>query len=147
MSASELPSEACPFCVLDDPDVTVYSDALVQALVSRRPINRFHVIVVPRLHVERLPDLSPNVAAAAIHAAQRIGQAIAAAGAADGITYITEDDLTGQGYNLVAHWKLHVIARYRDDRVQIEWNGREELGHADRADVATAIRVQLEQAT
>jgi len=145
--SSSLADDACPFCVLDDPDVSVHTDALVQALVSRRPINRFHVIVVPRVHVERLPDLAPNIAAAAVHAAQRIGRAIAAAGNADGITYITEDDLTGQGYNLVAHWKLHVIARYRDDRVRIEWSGREELGHADRADVASAIRTQLSQST
>lgn len=72
---------------------------------------------------------------------------MAAAGKVDGITYITEDDLTGQGYNLVAHWKLHVIARYRDDSVRIEWNGREELGHAARAAVATAIRATLVPAT
>lgn len=146
MPDTDVAPKACPFCVLDDPEVTVYSDALVRALVSRRPINRFHVIVVPRLHVERLPDLAPSIAAAAIHAAQRTGRAIAEAGKVDGITYITEDDLTGQGYNLVAHRKLHVIARYRDDSVRIEWNGREELGHAARADVATAIRAQLAQA-
>lgn len=143
MPDTEVAPKACPFCVLDDPEVTVYSDELVQALVSRRPINRFHVIVVPRLHAERLPDLAPCVAAAAILAAQRIGRAMAAAGTVDGITYITEDDLTGQGYNLVAHWKLHVIARYRDDSVRIEWNGREELGHAARAEVAAAIRATL----
>lgn len=145
MPADDQPVEACCFCVLDDPEVTVYSDALVQALASRRPINRFHEIVVPRRHVERPPDLSPSVAAAAIHAAQRIGRGIASAGDVDGITYITEDDLTGQGYNLVAHWKLHVIARYRNDRVRIEWNGREELGHAARAEVAIAVRAELER--
>ena len=41
MSDSDVPPQACPFCVLDGPDVTVYADALVQALISRRPINRF----------------------------------------------------------------------------------------------------------
>jgi len=133
----------CPFCALDDPEMTVYADALVQALVSRAPINQYHVIVVPRVHAERLPDLPPSVATAAIHVAQRIGRAIASAGSPDGITYITEDDLTGQRYNLVAHWKLHVIARYRDDGVRLEWNRRDDPGTSVRAGIASAVRAHL----
>lgn len=128
--------------------MTVYADRLVQAVVSNRPINRYHVIIVPRRHAERLPDLPPDVAAAAIHVAQRIGRAIVEAGAPDGITYITEDDLTGQGYNLVPHWKLHVIARYRDDNVRLEWNRHDDpAGEAMRADIAAGIRRQLAPAT
>jgi histidine triad (HIT) family protein len=96
---------ACPFCALDDPAVTVWADALVQAVVSRRPINGDHVLIVPRVHVERRPDLPPETAAAVVSAAQRVARAVAAAAAPDGITYVTEDDLTGQGYNRVAHWK------------------------------------------
>lgn len=138
----------CPFCGLDDPAMTVYADRLVQAVVSTRPINRYHVIIVPRIHAERLPDLPPDVAAAAIHLAQRVGGAIIDAGVPDGITYITEDDLTGQGYNLMAHWKLHVIARYRDDGVRLEWNRHDDPGgDTTRAQIAAAIRRQLAPAT
>ena len=137
---SDLP---CPFCALDDPDVTVYADNLVQALVSRSPINRYHVIIVPRLHWERLTDLPPDVATAAIHIAQRIGEAVGRAGTPDGITYITEDDLTGQGYNLVAHWKLHVIARYQGDGVRLEWPRGDDPGTSVRAGIASAIRAHL----
>jgi len=133
----------CDFCALDDPTMTVYADDLVQALVSRSPINRYHVIVVPRMHAERFPDLPADVAAAVVHAAQRIGRAIAGAGSPDGITYITEDDVTGQGYNLVAHWKLHVIARYRDDGVRLDWNRRDDPGASVRADVASAVRAYI----
>ncbi len=128
--------------------MTVFTDALVQAVVSKRPINRYHVIIVPRSHAERLPDLPPDVAAAAMHAAQRIGRAIVDAGKPDGITYITEDDLTGQGYNLVAHWKLHVIARYRDDGVRLDFNRHDDPGgDAMRAEIAAGIRRQLAPAT
>lgn len=142
------PARPCPFCDLDDPAFTVHADALVQALVSRRPINRYHVIVVPRLHYERLADLPADVAAAAMHAAQLVGRAIADSGVPDGITYITEDDLTGQGYNLVAHWKLHVIARYRDDGVRLEWNRTDAHGSdATRAEIAEGIRRQLRGTT
>jgi histidine triad (HIT) family protein len=136
----------CPFCTLDDPDVTVWSDALVQAVVSRAPINEYHVIVVPRAHVERLPDLAPEVAAAAVAAAQRVARAIGAAARPDGITYITEDDLTGQGYNLVAHWKLHVIARFRGDAVRLDWARGEDPGPAARALIAAAVRAHVASA-
>jgi histidine triad (HIT) family protein len=143
----QVPDLPCPFCALDDPEVTVYSDALVQALVSRAPINRYHVIIVPRVHAERLSDLAPDVAAAAIHVAQLIGRAVSIVAAPDGITYITEDDLTGQGYNLVAHWKLHVIARYRDDNVRIEWNRADDPGTSVRAEIASSIRAHIATTT
>ena len=136
----------CPFCVLDDPQVTVYADATVQALVSRAPINEYHVIVVPRLHVERFGDLPPNVLVAAVECAQRIGRAITAVARPDGITYITEDDITGQGYNQVAHWKLHVIARFAGDAVRLEWGRVADPGAARRAALAADIRSHLEGA-
>lgn len=139
-----VPASDCPFCALDEAGATVYADDVLRAVVSRAPINRFHVLIVPRLHAERLPDLPRDIAAAAIQAAQRIGRAIAAAGAPDGIVYMTEDDLTGQGYNLVAHWKLHVIARYRDDAVRLQWNRTEDPGAAERAEIASTIRSRLD---
>jgi histidine triad (HIT) family protein len=133
----------CPFCVLDDPAVTVWADAHVQALVSRRPINSYHVIVVPRAHVERLPDVPPATAASVWAAAAHVARAIGAVARPDGITYVTEDDLTGQGYNLVAHWKLHVIARFRGDAVHLEWGRGPDPGEAARADVAAALRADI----
>ena len=139
-----VPASDCPFCALDEAGATVYADDVLRAVVSRAPINRFQVLIVPRLHAERLPDLPRDIAAAAIQAAQRIGRAIAAAGAPDGIVYMTEDDLTGQGYNLVAHWKLHVIARYRDDAVRLQWNRTEDPGAAERAEIASTIRSRLD---
>ena len=133
----------CPFCVMDDASVTVWADAHVQAVVSRRPINGWHVIVVPRAHVERLPDVPREVSASVWEAAGRVARAMAAVARPDGITYVTEDDLTGQGYNLVAHWKLHVIARFRDDGVHLEWGRGPDPGEAARADIAAALRTDI----
>ncbi|MBC7788354.1 MAG: HIT family protein [Anaerolineae bacterium] len=134
---------ACPFCLLNDPDVTVFADALVQALVSRAPINRYHVIIVPRAHLERFAEVPAATMAAVVSVAQRIGSAIALAATPDGITYITDDDLTGRGYNLVAHWKLHVIARFRDEAVRIDWARTEDPGPTVRASLAADIRRHL----
>lgn len=133
---------ACPFCTLDDPRVTVWADAHVQAIVSRAPINRHHVLVIPRQHVERLPDVPIDVAAVWA-SARRVARAIAAVARPDDITYVTEDDFTGQGYNLVAHWKLHVVARFRGDAVRLEWGRGEDPGDAERAGIAAALRADL----
>jgi histidine triad (HIT) family protein len=133
----------CSFCVLDDPAVTVWADAHAQAVVSRRPINGYHVIIVPRAHVEQLPDVPQATAASVWAAAAHVARAIATVAHPDGITYVTEDDLTGQGYNLVAHWKLHVIARFRDDAVRLEWGREPDLGEAARADIAAALRTNI----
>ena len=133
----------CPFCALDDPAVTVWADAHVQAVVSRRPINGYHVIVVPRAHVERLPDVQSETAASVWAAAGHVARAIAAVARPDGIAYVTEDDLTGQGYNLVAHWKLHVIPRFRGDAVRLEWGREPDPGEAARAGIAAVIRTAI----
>ena len=140
---SKADGSACPFCELNDPDVTVYADTLVQALVSRAPINRYHVIIVPRAHAERFPEIPAATMAAVLAATQRVGSAIASAAAPDGITYITDDDLTEQRYNLVALWKLHVIARFQNEAVRIDWARTADPGPTVRAELAGDIRQHL----
>jgi diadenosine tetraphosphate (Ap4A) HIT family hydrolase len=136
---------ACPFCTHNDPTVTVWADAHVQAIVSRAPINGSHVLVVPRRHLERFTDVPADVAASVWEAARRVARAIEASAAPDGIVYLTEDDLTGQGYNLVAHWKLHVIARFRGDAVRLEWGRGPDPGHDVRAGLAERLRAGFAQ--
>lgn len=133
----------CPFCDFDDGEVVIYQDRYVRAVVAKQPIHDYHVLIVPRVHAERLPDLPPEHAAAAIHAAQRVVRAILRAAAPDGITYITEDDITGQGYNLVAHWKLHIVPRYKEDGVQLKWARRTDPGPEARAEIATVLQAHL----
>ncbi|HEX8298587.1 MAG TPA: HIT family protein [Rubricoccaceae bacterium] len=133
----------CPFCDFDEPDVTVYRDDLVLAIVSRAPINRHHVMVLPREHVEHLPDLPAATAARLIHVVQRVSRAVREASGADAVTHITEDDVAGGGYNLVAHLKLHVIPRFTGDAVVMQWNREADPGTAVRAGYAQAVRERL----
>jgi histidine triad (HIT) family protein len=138
-----MPPDDCPFCGFDEPDVTVYADDLVLAVVSRRPINRHHVMVFPRTHVEHLPDVPPATAERMIRVAQRVSRAVREASGCDAVTHITEDDVAGGGVNLVAHLKLHVIPRFSDDGVVMDWNRDEDPGDAVRAGYARAVRERL----
>lgn len=140
--AKPLPAR-CPFCGFSDDGVTVYSDAYVQAFMSFQPINGWHVLVVPREHFERFSDIPVPVLVAISMAAQAVARAMEAAAKPDGITIITEDDFKDVGFNLVPHWKLHVIARYKDDAVKLEWGRTPDSGPATRAGAASILRKHL----
>jgi histidine triad (HIT) family protein len=133
----------CPFCGFDDPAVTVYADAHVQAFMSLQPINGWHVLVVPRDHYERFADIPVPVMVSITMAAQSVARAMKAAARPDGVTIITEDDYTDAGFNLIPHWKLHVIARYKGDAVKLEWGRKAEEGPSTRAGAAAILRKQL----
>lgn len=138
-----MPKADCPFCGFDEPGVTVYDDDLVLAILSRAPINRHHVMVLPREHFEHLPELPAVTAARLVHVAQRVSRAVREAAQADAVTHITEDDVAGAGYNLVAHVKLHVIPRFKGDAVVMEWNREADPGPDVRAGYAQAVREHL----
>ncbi len=133
----------CPFCGFDEPDVTVYEDDLVLAILSRAPINRHHVMVLPREHFEHLTELPAATAARLVHVAQRVSRAVRETAGADAVTHIMEDDVAGGGYNLVAHLKLHVIPRFKGDAVVMEWNREADPGPEVRAGYTRAIRERL----
>src|SRR5262245_46479275 len=96
-------SSECSFCRLDEPAVTMYRDATVQAFISLAPINRYHVVVAPRAHYEHLTELPTTTMVAAVSLAQRLSAAIVAVARPDALTLMSDDDLTGAGFNQVAH--------------------------------------------
>lgn len=134
---------SCPFCGFDEPQVTVYADAHVQAFISTSPINRYHVIVTPRMHYERLPDIPYAILCSVMKQAQHLSRAIASVAKPDAISLLSDDDLTGSGFNLVAHWKLHLIPRYKNDAVAIDWNREADPGPVVRAGYCNEIRGSL----
>jgi histidine triad (HIT) family protein len=133
----------CPFCRFNDPAVTVWSDQYVQAFMSLRPINGWHVLIVPRDHYERFADIPVPVMVAVMMAAQSVSRAMEAVANPAGITFITEDDFKDVGYNLIPHWKLHVIARYENDAVKLDWGGARDTGPATRSGAASILRDHL----
>ena len=138
-----MPQADCPFCEFNEPAVTVYADDLILAILSLRPVNRHRVMVLPRAHAEHLSELPPATAERLIRVAQQVSRAVREASGADGVLHITEDDVTGGGYNLVAHLKLHVIPRFKGDAVVMEWNREADPGPEVRAGYAHAVRSRL----
>src|SRR4029450_8440080 len=114
-------TSGCSFCGLDQPAVTVFEDAQVKAFISLSPINCYHMLIVPKLHHQHLVEVPHETLASVMRMAQHMSAAIRTVARPDAISLWSDDDLTGSGFNLVAHWKLHVIPRYRNDAVVIDW--------------------------
>jgi galactose-1-phosphate uridylyltransferase len=71
--------QSCTFCQIILGQATchkIYEDEHSIAILDIQPIRRGHALVIPKAHVERLSDLSPELAAALGVAVSRIADAI-----------------------------------------------------------------------
>ncbi|MBI1973861.1 hypothetical protein HYS54_03525 [Candidatus Micrarchaeota archaeon] len=56
------------------------------------------------------------------------------------MTHISDDDISKMDLNEVEHFKIHVIPRFRNDRVSLSWGRGPEPGIAARAKTASEIK-------
>lgn len=97
--AGDLPADV----VLDEPDVLAFLD--------RRPVFKGHVLLVPRVHVETLLDLPPELHAPLLEAAQRLAAAAVTGLGAQG-TFVAMNNVVSQS---VPHLHVHVVPRTKGD--------------------------------
>lgn len=92
----------------------VYEDSSVVAFMDIQPVNRGHVLVVPRTHAAHLADMDIETGAQLF----RVGMALSSAvrqsgGRCEGVNlFLADGEAAGQD---VFHVHLHVIPRYRGD--------------------------------
>jgi 2-C-methyl-D-erythritol 4-phosphate cytidylyltransferase len=135
--------ERCPFCEYTDSASIVYEDDNIFAVVDRQPINKYHLLVIPRLHYTSLGAIPDDLIAQVMLLVKRLSSAVRAVARPDAITHYSDDDLAGLGLNLVEHFKFHVIPRYRDDDVKLEWNRGPVPESQLRAKIAREVRREL----
>ncbi len=136
-------SGECPFCQALDPGVLVYQDDATFALIDPFPINPYHTLVVPRAHYTAFADLPTTLVSRVFLVAQRVSRALRVVCRPDAITHLTDDDVEGRGFNLVPHFKVHLIPRHANDRVRIDWKRPPPPGPARRAQHAQELRAAL----
>ena len=95
IAAGELPAAL----VLDEPDVVGFLDL--------RPVFPGHVLLVPRGHVETLPELPVALLPKLFGAAQRVASAVLPATESDG-TFVAVNNRVSQS---VPHLHVHVVPR------------------------------------
>ena len=101
---------ACTFCAIaagDLPAAIVLDDPDVLGFLDLRPVFPGHVLLVPRNHVETLPELPPDQLPVLFGAAQRVAAAVLPAMESDG-TFVAMNNRVSQS---VPHLHVHVVPR------------------------------------
>lgn len=118
--------DTCIFCKLVSkaiPASIVWEDAQTLAFMDLGQVNPGHVLVALKRHAATLLDLSGDEAAAVMHTAHRVAQAVAACFDPPGITLLQANGQEGE--QTVFHFHMHVLPRHANDSVSLTWPRKE----------------------
>jgi len=134
----------CVFCEYEDGGTIVYEDSECFAVISSEPINKYHVLVIPREHYEDFIELPDALASHIFLVAKEVSSAVRQVCNPDAITHISDDDISQSGTNLVKHYKFHIIPRFKKDIDALNWELlRTEANKETRAQYAEEIKERL----
>ena len=135
---------ACVFCsivagdvaasvVLDEPDFMAFLDT--------RPLFKGHTLLVPREHVDTLPDLPGPLRDPFLEAAQRLSVAMTTVLGAQG-SFVAMNNVVSQS---VPHLHLHVVPRTKGDGLRgFFWPRTRYADAAEQDDYAARLRASLD---
>jgi len=134
-----VPSDAdCLFCKIvagDLPGTIIDSDERTVSFMDTFPVTRGHALVVPRLHARDLHDIGREDLAAVMLTAQRLAGRARDALKADGVNIL---NFCGRAaWQTVFHFHLHMIPRYDDDSLRLQWVP----GPGDPGEIAAAAKL------
>lgn len=132
--------ENCIFCKLANgeiPTATLYEDDDFRVILDANPASKGHALIIPKEHYANLYELDDELAAKVLVLAKKM------------ITKLT-DILGCDGYNIVQnngtaagqtvfHFHLHMIPRFKNDRVGIQWK-MGELTEEDKEELLAKIK-------
>lgn len=134
----------CTFCAIaggDQPAVVVLDEPDVVGFLDVRPVFPGHVLLVPRGHVETLPELPADQLPVLFGAAQRLAVAVVEAMESDG-TFVAMNNKVSQS---VPHLHVHVVPRrFKDGLRGFFWPRQKYADEAAMAATAESIRAALD---
>ncbi len=133
----------CVFCDIVsgsvEADVVLERDDFI-GFLDTRPVFKGHVLLVPRQHVETLPDLPAELRDGFLAAAQDLAVAVKAALGAQG-SFVAMNNTVSQS---VPHLHLHVVPRTRGDGLRGFFWPRTKYAAGEATDVAGRLRAVLD---
>jgi histidine triad (HIT) family protein len=133
----------CLFCRIvagAEPAAVVYEDETSVAFLDMRPLFSGHTLLVPREHVETMPELPSGTVAPLFGAAQRLCTAVERATGAVG-TFVAINNRVSQS---VPHLHVHVVPRRPKDGLRgFFWPRGKYTGADEIESVRVSIRNQM----
>jgi histidine triad (HIT) family protein len=133
----------CIFCKIiagEIPSTKIYEDKLVFAFMDISPINKGHVLVIPKEHYPSSSSIPEDAAGRMFHVGSRIGVALRRGMDYDGFNlHLADGSCAGQ---VVMHAHLHIVPRGVEDG--FHWNWRQlKYEKNEAAEAAEKIKAKL----
>jgi histidine triad (HIT) family protein len=142
--SSSIDNPTCAFCAIvrgDAPAHVVAETDHTFAFLDLRPVFHGHTLLVPRPHIETLPDLPAPLVEPLFAEAKRLAAALPVALGAAG-TFVAVNNVVSQS---VPHLHVHVVPRNRKDGLKgFFWPRTKYRDDTHAADVAAQIRGVLD---
>ncbi len=133
----------CVFCEIvrgDVPAEIVLQDDLSIAFLDSRPLFPGHVLLIPRDHIETMPDLPDAMVGPLFITARGIARVMESALAAEG-SFVAVNNRVSQS---VAHLHIHIVPRRKGDGLKgFFWPRHRYRTEQEIADVAERLRAAL----
>lgn len=112
----------CIFCKIANgeiPSRTLYEDESFRVILDISPASKGHAIILAKKHAENIYSLSEEDAGKIYLVAKKVATAMQNVLKCDGMNILQNNgEAAGQ---TVFHLHMHLIPRYKDDKVQIKW--------------------------
>jgi histidine triad (HIT) family protein len=132
----------CEIVAGREPAHVVLDDEVAMAFLDLRPLFPGHTLLVPRVHVETLAELPPDLVEPYFSRAQRLSALMEAPegmGAAG--SFVAMNNRVSQS---VPHLHTHVVPRHRKDGLRgFFWPRAKYASDAEAAEVASRLRTAL----
>ena len=129
----------CIFCKLANgeiPTATLYEDEDFRVILDANPASKGHALIIPKEHYANLYELEESLAGKAMILAKKMIAKLTDILGCDGYNIVQNNgECAGQ---TVFHFHLHLIPRYKDDRVGLGWK-LNELTETDREDILSKM--------
>lgn len=119
----------------------IFEDDETLAFVPIAPAVRGHTLVIPKRHVEDLQGATDELLACVISTTRRVVNAISDALSPEGFNVITSSGEAAS--QTIFHLHLHVVPRWRNDRMGDIWPPKSSYLEETKEDVAEAIRAAM----
>lgn len=144
MHSFQVAETDCVFCTIaagETPAHVVHEDADFVAFLDTRPVFKGHTLLVPRGHVDTLPDLPAALRDPFLALAQRLASAMTEALGAQG-SFVAVNNTVSQS---VPHLHLHVVPRTKGDGLRgFFWPRTRYDDEADAAQFAERLAAVLQ---
>lgn len=112
----------CLFCRIiqgEIPSKTLYEDHRFKVILDAFPASEGHAIIISKNHYTNLFELPQDEVGEIMKLAKKVGQEMMNILGCEGLNILQNNgEAAGQ---TVFHYHLHLIPRYKDDKVNIKW--------------------------